>query len=46
MLFFCHRPDRKTLIEETCRTMNYIIERGWAFYWVTSEWDADQIMLA
>ena len=43
---FCHRPDRNTPIEETCRAMNYVIEKGWAFYWGTSEWDADQIMLA
>jgi voltage-dependent potassium channel beta subunit len=43
---FCHRPDKNTPIEETCRAMNYVIDKGMAFYWGTSEWDADQIMLA
>ena len=43
---FCHRPDRNTPIEETCRAFNYVIENGMAFYWGTSEWDADQIMMA
>ena len=32
-----------TPIEETVRAMNYIIEKGLAFYWATSEWTADQI---
>ena len=45
-VIFCHRPDKNTPIEETCRAMNYVIEKGMAFYWGTSEWDADQIMLA
>ena len=45
-VIYCHRPDRNTPIEETCRAMNYVIEKGMAFYWGTSEWDADQIMLA
>ena len=40
---FCHRYDRHTPLEETCRAMNYVIEKGWAFYWGTSEWRADQI---
>jgi voltage-dependent potassium channel beta subunit len=45
-VIYCHRPDKNTPIEETCRAMNYVIEKGMAFYWGTSEWDADQIMLA
>ena len=45
-VIFCHRPDKNTPIEETCRAMNYVIEKGMAFYWGTSEWDSDQIMLA
>ncbi len=32
-----------TPLEETCRAMNFVIEQGWAFYWGTSEWRADQI---
>jgi len=42
-LVFCHRPDVHTPIEETVRAMNHVIDRGWAFYWGTSEWSADQI---
>lgn len=42
-LIFCHRPDVQTPIEETVRAMNFVIEQGWAFYWGTSEWTAQQI---
>ncbi len=45
-LVFCHRPDIYTPIEETVRAMSYLIDRGFAFYWGTSEWSADQIMEA
>lgn len=42
-VLYCHRPDTTTPIEETVRAMNYVINQGWAFYWGTSEWDAQQI---
>ncbi|KAH7425600.1 hypothetical protein KP509_11G061900 [Ceratopteris richardii] len=42
-VLFCHRPDSSTPIEETVRAMNYVINKGWAFYWGTSERDAQQI---
>jgi voltage-dependent potassium channel beta subunit len=42
-LIFCHRPDPDTPIEETVRAMSHVIERGWAFYWGTSEWSAAEI---
>lgn len=42
-LLFCHRPDPTTPIEETVRAIDYIIRAGYAFYWGTSEWSADQI---
>ncbi|KAM1746396.1 hypothetical protein ACFX11_013031 [Malus domestica] len=42
-LIYCHRPDATTPIEETVRAMNYVIDKGWAFYWGTSEWSAQQI---
>ncbi len=45
-LFFCHRPDKETPIEETVRTMNTLIEQGKIFYWGTSEWSAQEIMEA
>lgn len=35
---FCHRPDFETPMEEVCRGMSYLIEKGYAFYWGTSEW--------
>ena len=42
-IVFAHRYDRNTPIEETVRAMNYLIEKGLAFYWATSEWSPDQI---
>lgn len=45
-LLFCHRPDPSTPIEETVRAMDYIIKSGYAFYWGTSEWSAEQITAA
>lgn len=40
---YCHRADPSTPIEETVRAMNFVIEKGWALYWGTSEWSAQQI---
>ena len=45
-LFFCHRPDKQTPIEETVWTMNLLIQQGKIFYWGTSEWSAQEIMEA
>lgn len=45
-LYFCHRPDKKTPIEETVRTMNTLIQQGKILYWGTSEWSAQEIMEA
>lgn len=42
-LVFCHRPDVETPIEETVRAMSYLVNQGYAFYWGTSEWSAQQI---
>ncbi|MFO7655014.1 MAG: aldo/keto reductase [Candidatus Krumholzibacteriia bacterium] len=42
-LIFCHRPDPSTPMEEVVRAMNHVIDRGWAFYWGTSEWSAEEI---
>lgn len=41
-----HRYDHETPIEETCRAFNWVINKGWAFYWGTSEWSAEQITTA
>jgi voltage-dependent potassium channel beta subunit len=43
---FCHRYDRYTPLEETCRAMNWVINQGLAHYWGTSQWSASQIMEA
>lgn len=40
---YAHRPDRLTPMEETVRAYNYVIEKGQALYWGTSEWGADEI---
>ncbi len=42
-LFFCHRPDPETPIDETVWTMHQLIMQGKALYWGTSEWSAAQI---
>ena len=45
-LFFCHRPDKATPIEEVVRTMNILIQQGKILYWGTSEWCGAEIMEA
>lgn len=45
-LVYCHRPDPHTPIEETVWAMHNMIERGYALYWGTSEWSADEIRAA
>ena len=45
-LFFCHRPDKKTPIEETVWAMNHLIQQGKIMYWGTSEWSGVEIMEA
>lgn len=45
-LYFCHRPDRTTPIEETVRAMTELIQRGDVLYWGTSEWSAQELMEA
>jgi voltage-dependent potassium channel beta subunit len=42
-LYFCHRPDLDTPIEETVRAMHELVMAGKVLYWGTSEWSADQI---
>ena len=45
-LFFCHRPDPNTPIEETVRAMDQLVQQGLILYWGTSEWSAADIMRA
>ncbi|WP_396615701.1 aldo/keto reductase [Lysobacter soli] len=42
-LYYCHRPDPDTPIEETVGAMDALIRQGKVLYWGTSEWTAAQI---
>lgn len=42
-LYFCHRPDVDTPIEETVRAMHDLVAQGKVLYWGTSEWSAQQL---
>jgi aryl-alcohol dehydrogenase-like predicted oxidoreductase len=42
-LYFCHRPDVDTPIEETVWAMHNLIVQGKVLYWGTSEWSAQQL---
>ncbi len=45
-LYFCHRFDSETTIEETVRAMDDLVHQGKVHYWGTSEWRAGQIAQA
>ena len=45
-LYYCHRPDADTPIEETVFAMDTLIRQGKVLYWGTSEWSAEQIRAA
>jgi voltage-dependent potassium channel beta subunit len=42
-LFFCHRPDPETPVDETVRAMHDLVAQGKVLYWGTSEWSAGEI---
>lgn len=42
-LYYCHRPDVDTPIEETVRAMHDLVAQGKVMYWGTSEWSAQQL---
>jgi len=42
-IYFCHRFDTETEVEETVRAMDDLIRQGKILYWGTSEWSAAQI---
>jgi len=42
-LYFCHRPDIDTPIEETVWAMHNLVTQGKVLYWGTSEWTAQQL---
>ena len=45
-ILYAHRYDMRTPLEETCRTMNNLINQGKIIYWGTSNWTACQIIEA
>jgi voltage-dependent potassium channel beta subunit len=45
-LYFCHRFDPDTPIEEVVFTMNDLIRQGKILYWGTSEWESSQVAMA
>ena len=45
-LYFCHRYDEDTPLEETIRTMDDLVHQGKILYWGTSEWSGAQIQAA
>ncbi|MBP8252732.1 MAG: aldo/keto reductase family protein [Herpetosiphon sp.] len=42
-IYFCHRYDVDTPLEETVRAMSDLVHAGKVLYWGTSVWEADQI---
>lgn len=42
-MYFCHRPDPETPVEEVVWSMNDLMRQGKIMYWGTSEWPADKI---
>ncbi len=45
-MYFCHRYDPDTPVEEVVRTMTDLVQQGKVLYWGTSEWEASQVMEA
>ena len=42
-LYFCHRYDPETPLDEVVRAMDDLVRQGKVLYWGTSEWRAGQI---
>ncbi len=42
-IYFCHRFDPETEVEETVRAMDDLVRQGKILYWGTSVWEAAQI---
>ncbi len=45
-LYFCHRADLTTPVEETVSAMTDLIRQGKILYWGTSEWPVARILAA
>lgn len=42
-IYFCHRFDPETPLEETARAMDDLVRQGKVLYWGTSEWSGEQL---
>jgi len=42
-IYFCHRYDAETPLEETVRAMDDLVHQGKVLYWGTSVWESRQI---
>lgn len=42
-VYFCHRFDPETPVQETLRAMDDLVHQGKILYWGTSEWTGDQL---
>ena len=42
-LYYCHRADEDTPVEETVAAMDLLVSQGKVLYWGTSEWPAARI---
>jgi voltage-dependent potassium channel beta subunit len=42
-LYFCHRFDAATPLEETVRAMDDLVRQGKVVYWATSDWTGEQM---
>ncbi len=42
-IYYCHRFDPETEVEESVRAMDDLVHQGKILYWGTSVWEADQI---
>lgn len=45
-IYFCHRWDESTPVDETLRAMEDLVRQGKILYWGTSMWSGDQLALA
>jgi voltage-dependent potassium channel beta subunit len=45
-IYFCHRHDPDTTVEEVVQTMDILVRQGKVLYWGTSEWDAFRLSQA
>jgi len=45
-IYYCHRYDPDTPIEEVARAMSDLTQQGYVLYWGTSEWTASQVAQA